>query len=104
MQIRYLNLLVLVDLVRVECISTTTCERVLCIQALTKTQVRNKFVSKNLEVMLRIALRGQMRNLIISLKRQFLYEKIEPNMSSYILTLHVICLLEVTLIDQEFRL
>ena len=33
-----------------------------------------------------------MRTLMISLKRQFLCEKIELNMSSYMLTLHVIYL------------
>ena len=64
----------------------------ICIQDLIKTPVRNKFGSKKMKVMLRIALKGHMRTLMILLKRQFLCEKIELNMSSYMLTLHVIYL------------
>jgi len=43
---------------RVQCVSTTTCERAFSVQNLIKTRVRNKLGSKNLEAMLRIALEG----------------------------------------------
>ena len=42
--------------------------------------------------------RSQMRTLIISLKRQFLCGKMELSTGSYMLTLHVICLLQVTVL------
>jgi len=58
LQTQYPNLLVLIDLARVQCISTTTCERAFSVQNLIKTQVRNRLGSKNLEAMLRIALKG----------------------------------------------
>ena len=44
--------------------------------------------------------RDSMRNLIISLKRQVLCGKMKLSIGSHMLTLHVICLLQVTLITR----
>jgi hypothetical protein len=52
------HLLILAKLAHVQCVSTTTCECVFCVQILIKTKVRNRMGSKNLEAMLRIALEG----------------------------------------------
>ena len=52
------NLLILAKLAHVQCVSTTTCERVFCVQNLIKTKPRIRLGSKNLEAMLRIALEG----------------------------------------------
>jgi hypothetical protein len=60
----YSNLLILVELAHVQCVSTTTCERAFSVQNLIKTKVRNRLGSKNLEAMLQIALEGQMRGYI----------------------------------------
>ena len=54
-----------------------------------------------MEAMLRIALKGPDENFDnISLKRQFLCGKMEQSIGSYMLTFHVICLLQVTLLVQ----
>jgi hypothetical protein len=62
LQTRYPNLLVLVDLDRVQCVSTSTCKRTFSVQNLIKTRVRNKLGNKNLEAMLRISLEGPDEN------------------------------------------
>ena len=48
LQTRYPNLLILADLARVQCVSTSTCERAFGVQNLIKTRVRNRLGSKNL--------------------------------------------------------
>ena len=58
LQTRYPNLLVLADLARVQCVSTSICERAFSVQNLIKTRVGNRLGSKNLEAMLGIALEG----------------------------------------------
>jgi hypothetical protein len=58
LQARYPNLLILVELAHVQCVSTTTCERAFSVHNLIKTKVRNRLGSKNLDAMLRIALEG----------------------------------------------
>ena len=45
LQTRYPNLLVLADLARVQCVSTSTCERAFSVQNLIKTRVRNRLGS-----------------------------------------------------------
>jgi hypothetical protein len=47
LQARYPNLLILVELAHVQCVSTVTCERALSVQKLIKTKVRNRLGSKN---------------------------------------------------------
>jgi len=51
-------LILLAKIARVQCVSTTTCERVFSIQNLIKTCVRKKEGSINVEVLLRIASEG----------------------------------------------
>ena len=58
LQTRYPNLLVIADLARVQCVSTSTCERAFSVQNLIKTRMRNILGSENLKAMLRIALEG----------------------------------------------
>jgi hypothetical protein len=58
LQARYPNLLILVELAHVQCVSTMTCERAFSVQKLIKTKVRNRLGNKNLDAMLRIALEG----------------------------------------------
>jgi hypothetical protein len=56
LQARYPNLLILVDLAHVQCVSRATCEHAFSKQNLIKTKVGNMLGNKNLETMLRIAL------------------------------------------------
>ena len=60
-QARHPNLLILVELAHVQCVSIMTCLRAFSVQKLIKTKVRNRLGSKNLKAMLQIALEGQMR-------------------------------------------
>jgi len=46
LQIRYPNLLVLIDLARVQCVSIATCKRAFSVQNLIKTQVKIRLGSK----------------------------------------------------------
>ena len=55
LQARYPNLLILVELAHVQCISTVTCERAFSVQILIKTKIKNRLGTKNIEAMLRIA-------------------------------------------------
>ena len=50
------NLFVVIDLARIQCVSTFTCKRVFNVQKLIKIWVRNGLRSKNLKTILRIAL------------------------------------------------
>jgi hypothetical protein len=61
LQAQYPNLLILAELVHVQCVSTMTCERAFTVHNLIKTKVRNRLGSKNLEAMLQTALEGQMK-------------------------------------------
>jgi hypothetical protein len=58
LQARYPNLVILVELAHVQCVSRATCDRAFSKQILIKTKVGNMLDDKNLEAMLRIALEG----------------------------------------------
>jgi len=58
LQLKYENLLVLAEIARIQCISTTTCERAFFIQNMIKSKFRNKLGTKNLDSLLRSALKG----------------------------------------------
>ena len=58
LQLKYENLLVLVEITRVQCISTAICERAFSIQNVIKSKFRNKLGTKNLDSLLCIALEG----------------------------------------------
>jgi hypothetical protein len=58
LQAQYPNLLILVELAHVQCVSKATCERAFSVQNLIKTKIRNMLGTKNLEVVLQIALEG----------------------------------------------
>ena len=58
LKIKYENLLVLVEIARVQCISTTSCERAFSVQNCIKTKQRNTTLTKKLERVLRVALEG----------------------------------------------
>lgn len=58
LQLKYENQLVLVEIARVQCISTATCERAFSIQNIIKVRYRNKLGTKKLDSLLRIASEG----------------------------------------------
>jgi hypothetical protein len=58
LKVKYENLLVLVDITRVQYISMTSWERAFSVQNCIKTKQRNKILTKNLECVLRIDLEG----------------------------------------------
>ena len=86
---------VLVDLARIQCVSTSTCERAFNVQILIKTRVRHNLGSKNLEVVLEIALKGLVENFDNIIEDAIFCGKIKPNTGFYILILHFMCLLQV---------
>jgi hypothetical protein len=57
-QARYPNLIILVELDHVQCVSRATCERAFSVQNLIQTKFRNMLGNKNLKAMLWIALEG----------------------------------------------
>ena len=58
----------------------------------------NGLEAKIRKLRLELLWKSQMKTLLISLKRQFFCEKMELSTGSYILTLHVICLLQVMIL------
>jgi hypothetical protein len=95
LQTRYPNLFVLANLARVQCVSTSTCERAFRVQNLIKTRVKNKLGSKTLEAMLRIALEGPDENFDNIIEEAIPLWKIGAKYRFYMLILHVMCLLQV---------
>ena len=66
--------------------------------------MRNKLEIKNLEAMLRISLEGPYENFDNIIKETIFYEKMKLHTGSYMLTIQVICLLQVTFLVQQLRL
>lgn len=58
LQLKYVNLCVLVDIARVQYISTTQCEQAFSIQSCIKTKICNDLQTKNLECIICVAIEG----------------------------------------------
>jgi len=58
LQVKYASILLLTEIVRCQCVSTTTCERAFSIQNVIKTKHRNRLGTKHLDVVLTVALEG----------------------------------------------
>ena len=58
LQLKYSNLLAIADIARIQCVSTTQCERAFSVQNCIKTKFRNKLQTRSLESIMRIALEG----------------------------------------------
>ena len=58
LQLKYANILLLVEIAWCHCVSTTTCERAISIQNVIKTKQINRLGTKHLDVVLRVALEG----------------------------------------------
>ena len=55
---KYEILIVLIEIARVQCINTATCERTFSMQKYTKTKCGNRMLTKNLESDLRVVSEG----------------------------------------------
>ena len=62
LQKSYANLLQLSEIVRCQCVSTSTCERAFSLQTVIKTSHRNHLNTKHLESIMRLALEGLKEN------------------------------------------
>ena len=60
---KYENLCILVDIVRVQCVSTAQCERAFSIQYCIKTKTRNKLDTKHLECIMSVSMEDLCDNL-----------------------------------------
>ena len=58
LQVKYANILLLAEITRCQCVSTTTCKRVFSIQNVIKIKQRNRLGTKHLDNVLRVALKG----------------------------------------------
>jgi len=58
LQLKYPNLLILVEIARIQCVSIASCERAFSIQNSIKSKVKNNLKTKHLESVMRIALEG----------------------------------------------
>jgi hypothetical protein len=86
LKVKYGNLLVLVEITRVQCISTTSYERAFSVQNCIKIKQRNRMLTKNLESVLRVALEGPIKVILISLMKPLEYGKTTPSLGIYSLT------------------
>ena len=93
LQKSYANLLQLSEIIRCQCVSTTTCERAFSIQNVIKTRHRNHLNTKHLESIMRLALEGPKNNfdhMLVeaielwrnSAKWRYLYSNLEKYLSS----------------------
>lgn len=62
LKVKYENFLVIVEIARVQCISTVSYERIFSIQNCIKTKQINIMLTKNLEIVLRVILEGSIED------------------------------------------